>query len=514
MLGKLWPILIGVAVVLAALVAMRPLLPIDETRYLSVAWEMWLSGDPVHLTKNGEMYTHKTPLLFALINLVWLVTGVSEFAARLVGPACAVAMVAGTAMLARHLWPAQDLRIRAALILCGFPVFLIYGSATMFDALLALGVLGGIAAVWSIGQGRGGWLGFGLALAFGVYAKGPVTLVHLMPVLLTMPFWAPNPPKAMQIAKGFGGALLVALALIALWLVPTLLTATPEFRTELLWTQSAARVAGGMAHDRPFWFLVALLPLLLFPWGWSIRLWRGLSGTWSDPAIKLCVIWAASTLILFSLISGKQAHYLLPAYPAMALLFAHASTRAKSGSMAWVALLLAAAGAGAIGLGLIPANADIAQFAPYWPLTAFAALCIILALLIWRMPRIPGHLLAGAGLALGIHGIIVTTGLYAAYDGQSLANTLATHEADGLAVINAEYNAEINFLARLTTNVTLTPDLPSLTTWAQAHPNGVFFGRVKENPLTAAPQQVFHFFAQDWGLWPARAISRVSAPSD
>ena len=90
--------------------------------------------------------------------------------------------------------------------------------------------------------------------------------------------------------------------------------------------------------------LHALLPLLLFPWGWSIRLWRGFSGTWSDPAIKLCTIWATSTLILFSLISGKQAHYLLPAYPAMALLFAYASVRAKSGSMAWVALLLIAAG--------------------------------------------------------------------------------------------------------------------------------------------------------------------------
>jgi 4-amino-4-deoxy-L-arabinose transferase-like glycosyltransferase len=512
MLGKLWPILIGVAVGLAALVAMRPLLPIDETRYLSVAWEMWLSGDPVHLTKNGEMYTHKTPLLFAMINLVWLLTGVNEFAARLVGPACAVGMVAGTTLLARRLWPAENLGIRAALILAGFPVFLIYGSATMFDALLALGVLGGIAALWSIGQGRGGWPLFGLALAFGVYAKGPVILVHLMPVLLTMPYWAPNPPKATEIAKGFGGALLVALALIALWLVPTLLTATPEFRTELLWTQSAARVAGGMAHDRPFWFLIALLPLLLFPWGWSIRLWSGFKGTWSDPAIKLCTIWAVSTLILFSLISGKQAHYLLPAYPAMALLFAHASIRAKSGSLAWVALLLIAAGAGAVGLGLIPAKADLAQLAPYWPLTAFAALCLILALLIWRLPRIPGHLLAGAGLTLGIHAIIASTGLYAAYDGQRLATTLASNEEGGLAVINEEYNAEINFLARLTTKVALTPDLPSLTAWAQTHPNGMIFGRVKENPLTAAPQQVFHFFAQDWGLWPATSLGSI--PSD
>ena len=100
MQGKIWGVVLAVAVVMAALVAMRPLLPIDETRYLSVAWEMWLSGDPVHLTKNGQMYTHKTPLLFVLINLVWLITGVSEFAARMVGPACAVAMVAGTAALA------------------------------------------------------------------------------------------------------------------------------------------------------------------------------------------------------------------------------------------------------------------------------------------------------------------------------------------------------------------------------------------------------------------------------
>ena len=227
---------------------------------------------------------------------------------------------------------------------------------------------------------------------------------------------------------------------------------------------------------------------------------------------RLGTIWATSTLILFSLISGKQAHYLLPAYPAMALLFAHASVRAKSGSMAWAALVLIAAGAGAIGLGLIPAKADLAQLAPYWPLTAFAALCLILSLLIWRLPRIPGHLLAGVALTLGLHGIIATTGLYAAYDGQALANILATYEANGLAVTNAEYNAEINFLARLTTPIALTPDLPSLKTWAQTHPNGMIFGRVKENPLTAAPQQVFHFFAQDWGLWPATSL--VSNPSD
>ena len=41
----------------------RPLTPIDETRYISVAWEMWLRGDPLVPFKNGAPYSHKPPLI-------------------------------------------------------------------------------------------------------------------------------------------------------------------------------------------------------------------------------------------------------------------------------------------------------------------------------------------------------------------------------------------------------------------------------------------------------------------
>lgn len=506
MQGRLSGILVGVAVVLVAMVALRPLLPIDETRYLSVAWEMWLSGDPVHLTKNGEMYTHKTPLLFGMINLVWLVTGVSEFAARLVGPACAVAMVGGTGLLARRLWPQQDLGGRAAVILSGFTVFLIYGSATMFDALLGLGVLGGVASLWRIGQGDGlrAWVGFGLALAFGVYAKGPVIFVHLMPMLILLPLWASEKPKLASVMKGFGLSLLVALALVALWLVPTLITATPEFRTELLWTQSAARVAGGMAHDRPFWFLAALLPVLLFPWGWNLGLWRGAFALRGDPALRLCAIWAGSALILFSLISGKQAHYLVPAFPAVALLFARAGQGRRS--FAAVPLLAMAGLVAVLAPGLVPSAGAAAGLAAHWPLLAFAALCGVLAWAVWRLPTLPGHLLAGAGVALGLHGVIATTGLYAAYDGRPLAAQLAVHADAGLASFNAQYHAEINFLAGLTSPVALLTDAAALSDWAKAHPNGMIFGRVDESPLTVPPSQVLQYMGQDWGLWTSAAL--------
>ncbi|MEZ5772497.1 MAG: glycosyltransferase family 39 protein [Defluviimonas denitrificans] len=176
-----------------------PLLPIDETRYLDVAWEMHLTGDLAHLTRNFDLYTHKPPLLFWLINLVWLGTGVNEFAARLVAPAFALVAVGVTGALARMFWPIdRGVGGRAALAMAGFSVFAIYGSATMFDSMLTVAVLGGIWALWRIGLGADrmiDWALFGLFLALGTYAKGPVILVHLAVPFLTLRFWAPNPPS-------------------------------------------------------------------------------------------------------------------------------------------------------------------------------------------------------------------------------------------------------------------------------------------------------------------------------
>jgi 4-amino-4-deoxy-L-arabinose transferase-like glycosyltransferase len=79
--------------------------PIDETRYLTVAWEMWLRQDFLVPYLNGATYSHKPPLLFWLINLSWGMFGVSEWAARIVGPLCALLNLYMTRMLAKQLWP-------------------------------------------------------------------------------------------------------------------------------------------------------------------------------------------------------------------------------------------------------------------------------------------------------------------------------------------------------------------------------------------------------------------------
>src|SRR3569832_988308 len=61
----------------------RSFVPIDETRYVTVAWEMWLRGDFLVPYLNGEPYSHKPPLLFWLIQLGWKIFGVNDWWPRL-----------------------------------------------------------------------------------------------------------------------------------------------------------------------------------------------------------------------------------------------------------------------------------------------------------------------------------------------------------------------------------------------------------------------------------------------
>ena len=93
---------------MALALTLRPLLPIVETRYLGVAWEMHLSGDWLVPKLNGAAYSHKPPLLFWLINLGWQVFGVTETWGRLVAPLFGLGSLALTAVLARQLWPSRD----------------------------------------------------------------------------------------------------------------------------------------------------------------------------------------------------------------------------------------------------------------------------------------------------------------------------------------------------------------------------------------------------------------------
>ena len=94
----LWCVLIAVNLII------RPLMPIDETRYVSVAWEMWVSGDFLVPHLNGETYSHKPPLLFWLMSLSWWFFGVNEWTPRIISPLFALGSTLLSSLVAQKLW--------------------------------------------------------------------------------------------------------------------------------------------------------------------------------------------------------------------------------------------------------------------------------------------------------------------------------------------------------------------------------------------------------------------------
>ncbi len=475
----------------ACMAATFPAFPVDETRYLTVAWEMRHSGQWMLPTLNGEPYSHKPPLLFWLINLVWSVTGPSVGAARIVSLCVATAVFFLTAKFAKDLFPDNALAARLTpLLLLASPPFMIYGNMIMFDFLLYACVLGALICLWRAGHERSArpWILFGLAMGMAVLAKGPVILVHLMPPALLAPFlWQTVYTKKEWYLRVAGGVLMAVMIGLA-WAVPAAIIGGREFAHMIFWGQSAGRMVNAFDHRRPVWFYLPLLPLFMLPWLFTRVLWQGikefrtLSAT---PSIKFVLSWIIPAFIAFSLISGKQPHYLVPLTSGLALLAAAAMAKAAPGNEgktfpATILLYVLAFGAFACAplLPLIVHNSsdhilsDGLNHFSAWPfiIAGIASLAVIMA----ARKSLEGRVLAMAastGLLLCLTTLQAQRHLYQYFDLRPLAPVLAPYLQSPIAFM-PKYAGEIGFTAGLAKPLDVI-DKGGLDTWLAVHPGAV-----------------------------------------
>ena len=327
---------------MAVALLIRPILPVDETRYLAVAWEMWRDGEFWVPHLNGATYSHKPPLLFWLINAGWAVFGVNDWWPRLVAPLFGLGSLFLTAHLARQLWPqshkqdnapeADHIALAAPLILLGMLFWTLFTTLTMFDVILTfftLLSLIGVVRAWK-GKAVSGFVLLAAGIGLGGVAKGPAILLHTLPVALLAPYWGRvlADERKGSLAGWYGGlalALAGGLALALAWAVPAGLKGGDAYRDAIFWGQSARRVVASFAHGRPWWWYLATLPAMVLPWLIWPTLWRGLRGlgnAFGNGGVRFCLAWFLPAFAIFSLISGKQLHYLLPELPALSLVFA------------------------------------------------------------------------------------------------------------------------------------------------------------------------------------------------
>jgi 4-amino-4-deoxy-L-arabinose transferase-like glycosyltransferase len=476
-LAALWALLVAVSLD-------RPLLPIDETRYAAVAWEMWWRGDFLVPHLNGEPYHHKPPLLFWLIHASWAAFGVSEWAMRLISPLFAAGTLCLARLLARQLWPARpDVARMAPFIVLTSLLYTYFASALMFDAMLSFFValgLYGLVLAWRTDGGAPGFVWLALGMAGALFSKGPVALLHLLPLALFAPWWMREQrPNWRRWSLGVLAALAAAAALILAWAIPAGLSGGDAYRNAIFWGQTANRMVRSFAHQAPWWFYLAWLPLMLAPWLLWPHWWRGLHrGLLGESGWRFALAGTLFCLLAFSLVSGKRPHYLLPEFVLFALLTARALCDApwRRWSLALPAAVLALLGAAAIAaaprLAALAAGADIVQ-----PLWALGALCLLCALAL-ALPR-PGAVhrdvrrLATAMLVVSCALMLVfDIALREPYDMGSVAAKLAQYESDGRPLAYAgDYHGQWSFAGRLRHAVAEVPE-PQIAAWLVAHPEG------------------------------------------
>lgn len=424
-------------------VFLRPLLPIDETRYLTVAWEMFLRHDWLApLTKNGEPYHHKPPLLFWMINAVWAVTGPSRWAATIPPVVMGFASVCLTLVLARRLFMKEgQIADRVPYILMGCLPFLVYSSMVMFDVTMTFFVLLTMLNMLAFaGTQRWRYVVFmALTIGLGVLTKGPVAYLYVIFPMLLGPVWHDRPMKAFRWYGGCAVALLLSTVPVLLWLIPVLQQSDSHFAFWLVWQQTAGRVTGNFsdAHVRPFFFYIPIVAILAMPWIFFPQFWRQARtirrSMNKETGLRFISCWLIPVFISFSLISGKQPHYLVPLVPGLAILMT----------------------------------------------------CLLKDLEVRTLRKV----------AIGVYAVFVLTHVIGSqtflrdYDLTPVANYMRQNEDRDWAFVR-QYHGEVTFLAWKKTPLDVLVDSHEAQEWLTTHPDGLVIIRYKNRDEVAAFHEI------------------------
>lgn len=338
----------------------------DEPRYAEVAREMLESGQWFVPHLNGEIYSHKPPLLMWLMAASSFVTGgMNEVAARLPSALALVAATLATYLLGLSLLGSRRGALLAAAILATSGRLLWQARVGQIDMLL-LALVAFAVWFWVRGfqEGRPGFYRlFFLFAGFATLAKGPVGL--LPPLFSILVFlWLTGRKseiRAMRIPTG----LLVWALPVLLWLVPAGFQGGTEYLHDIVFRQNVTRYADPWHHFQPFYYYLGTVPGDFFPWslllpGVILLGRRHLTGP-ARQGWLFGLVWAAVTIVFFSLSPAKRTVYPLSMFPGLALAVAAVVDRlAEEGRRTrwFTAPFAAVAAVAALGFLVLPRVAE------------------------------------------------------------------------------------------------------------------------------------------------------------
>lgn len=347
-------LLVAVSLLYGLGLGARDLWAPDEPRYGAIAEELrsfrhGVSG-LVLLHLNDAPYTQKPPLYFWLAALAGLPFGrVDEVAARLPSALTGVGCVGLTALLGRWLLGHAGASLLAAGLLATSFRFAWSARRVQLDVLLTFFELSAVAIFLWLELRRGGierarahpaaLAVLHGALGAAALVKGPVGWLPLL-VFAGYLAWERRLRAFPSLVPPW--AWLLSIAPVALWITSAVALAPAGFADRAVSENLIGRFFEGTSHARPFYYYAYQLPLDFLPWSLLLPfalpvVWRWARASPSAvgdvaaslptmgrarsrrAAARFLLVWIGLPLLFFSLSAGKRGLYLLPVFPALAL---------------------------------------------------------------------------------------------------------------------------------------------------------------------------------------------------
>jgi 4-amino-4-deoxy-L-arabinose transferase-like glycosyltransferase len=298
----------------------------DEGRYAEIPREMIERGDWMEMRMMGFRYYEKPILSYWLTAPAIALFGPQDWAARLplLLPLC------GTLLLMRWLvrrhWaravatPALLTMLTLAGIFTGLGLLMTDTFLVLWFALVCVALFHAYAAGATPANRRNGLLLAATAGVLGFMTKGAVAVVLPGAALFCWLLWE------RRLRQLWTWWLLAAAALFIGILVPWLWWLeqhNPGFVKYFVIDEHLSRFTGTRSmqgHPEPWWFFLALTPVMLLPW--TLFGVRAIARGWGrhDSLTRFLVCWSVIVIVFFSISSGKLMSYILPAFPALGLL--------------------------------------------------------------------------------------------------------------------------------------------------------------------------------------------------
>lgn len=427
MIGRrtIWLLVAALALVWFSNLEVRKLVRPDEGRYAEIPREMVASGDWVTPRLNDLKYFEKPALQYWGTATAYTLFGEHHWTARLWSTLTGFLGVLLTGLVGARLW-GRGTGVVAASICASSLLYALIGHVNTLDMGVSFFLVSGLFCLMlaqreaMASRAERNWmlLAWG-ALGLAVLSKGLIgaalpfaSLVIYSLVARDWALW-----RRLHLGKG----ILLLLAVTAPWFVWVSLR-NPEFFNFFFIHEHFERFLT-KKHSRyqPPWYFIPMLLVGMLPWTLLLAgaLWRAVRGDGAGgfrPRLFL-LVWSVFVFAFFSASGSKLPSYILPIFPALALLVAEYAMRLTTRTLAIHAVPYVATGGLMMVLApqatrLASADVPIALYQAYVPWLMFAggvltAAAVLSALLALRERR-EFALIALAAGGLGCAQLILT----------------------------------------------------------------------------------------------------------